>query len=195
MKAVACLIVLTGIGLTSTAREPTLSAAAAEMYTTISGDVVAAAKLMPAASYDYRPTPDVRSFGQVVGHLAGSQFLYCMQAGGPRFDRALVARLEPVRTYADPVTPAGRAAPSKESLVSLLEDGVRYCEAVHAAMTDAAAVAPITLGARQTIRIRPLLDNVAHASEHYGNLVTYLRERGLVPPSTARTGRGGTRLP
>jgi hypothetical protein len=169
------------------AGEPTFSAAAREMHTTMARDVVAAARVMPGDGFAYRPTPDVRSFGQIIGHVAGSQFLYCLQAGGPKFDRALIERLEPVRKHTDPAAPAPDPAPSKEVLVALLDDGVAYCDAVHAAMTDAAAVAPVTIGARETIRIRPLLDNIAHTNEHYGNLVTYLRERGLVPPSTARS--------
>ncbi len=185
-------VILVGLSAAAAPAEPTLVAAVSEMYATVSADFVAAAKLMPAASYDYRPTPDVRAFGQIVGHVAGSQFLYCMQGGGAKFDRTLIARLDPIRRYADPATPSSEPAPAKDVVVALLEDGVRYCEAVLTGLTDASALAPITLGARQVSRVRPLLDNIAHTNEHYGNIVTYLRERGLVPPSTSRaSGRSG----
>jgi uncharacterized damage-inducible protein DinB len=168
----------------------TVSGNLVDLYAVVSGDLVAAARKMPADRYDYRPTPDVRSFGEIIGHLAGSQFLYCAQAKGGGFDRALATRLGPIRTYADGPTGGANAvptaAPSKETLVALLEEGVAFCRPIYDAMTDAAVVEPIGRGSQRTIRFRRLVENVAHDNEHYGNLVTYLRLNGLVPPSTER---------
>jgi len=158
-----------------------------EMYAVIADDLVAAARRMPAEKYGYRPTTEVRSFGQIVAHLAGSQFLYCAQAKGARFDPALLTKLGPVRKYSEATAASPPLdAPSKDELVALLDHGVAYCKETYGGMTDAAAVEAIGQGDRRTIRFRPLAENVAHSNEHYGNLVTYLRLEGLVPPSTER---------
>jgi hypothetical protein len=161
----------------------------ADMYAVISGDIVAAARAMPEAKFDYRPTPDVRSFGQIVGHLLGSQFIYCAQAKGlgiGMMDKALLRRLGPIRTYAEAPTGTVVAAPSKETILGLLDEGMAFCKEAYGPMTDAAAVEMIGKPGRLSLRLRPLMDNVAHNNLHYGNLVTYLRLNGLVPPSTER---------
>src|SRR5262245_65324740 len=46
----------------------------------VSGWVTKAADLVPADKYDYRPTPSVRTFGQLIAHIADSQNYYCARA-------------------------------------------------------------------------------------------------------------------
>jgi uncharacterized damage-inducible protein DinB len=173
-----------------TAAEQTLRQSLSEMFETIAADFIAAARQMPADEYAYRPTPAVRTFGQIVAHVAGSQFLYCAQAAGRRFDGDVIARLEPVRRYSERVEAStGEPVPSREALVALLDEGVAYCRTALGEMTDAQLVETVTSRGRERIRARPFLENIAHTNEHYGNIVTYLRERGLVPPSTQRNGQ------
>ena len=52
------------------------------MYTMLSGMLITAAEKMPEQNYSFKPTPDVRSFGQLVGHLADSQYYFCALAAG-----------------------------------------------------------------------------------------------------------------
>ena len=52
------------------------------IYSMLSGVVIAAAEKMPEESYSFKPTPDVRAFGQLVGHLADSQYYFCSLAAG-----------------------------------------------------------------------------------------------------------------
>jgi hypothetical protein len=54
-----------------------ISASENKMYTMLSSVIIAAAEKMPEESYSFKPTPDVRSFGQLVGHLADSQYFFC----------------------------------------------------------------------------------------------------------------------
>jgi uncharacterized damage-inducible protein DinB len=150
-----------------------------ELFAATAADLAAAAEQMPEEAYGYRPTPAMRSFGQILAHVAGSQFLYCAQASGARLERELVARLEPLRRYSEAPAPDAESAPAKTTLVALLSGGIAFCDPVYRQASDPAA-------AGRTPRARPLLENLAHTSLHYGTLSVYLRLQGLVPPSTAR---------
>jgi uncharacterized damage-inducible protein DinB len=187
LALLAALVLVPAIVTAQTPPVRPIMASLGGMYASVAADLSAAAERMPEESYEYRPTAAVRSFGQIVAHVAGAQFLYCAQAAGALFDRELLAKLGPMRRYSE--APAGAPdvkPPSKSALVALLNEGIAYCASVYATTTDAAAAKPVTMGGRETIRGRPLFENVAHNNEHYGNLVTYLRVNGLVPPSTER---------
>ena len=87
----------------------------------LSGVVIAAAEKMPEETYSFKPTPDVRSFGQLVGHLADSQYFFCALAAGE-------------------TKPAGgveKSKTSKAELVAALKEAVAYCSKTYAGMTDA----------------------------------------------------------
>ncbi len=114
----------------------------------------AAAQAMPDANYSFKPTPEVRSFGEIVGHLANEHYLICSGVKGEANPQKAID-FEKKRTKAD--------------LVKALNDSYAYCEGV--TPTDEK-----TFG--------NLLVNVTHDSEHYGNLVTYMRMKGIVPPSS-----------
>jgi hypothetical protein len=79
-----------------------------------------------------------------------------------------------MRPFSDVATESKGRAYQKDELVAFLTESIAFCKTAYAA---AAANA------------RVLVDNIAHSSEHYGNLVVYLRQNGIVPPSTARAGK------
>ena len=87
----------------------------------LSGVVIAAAEKMPEESYLFKPTPEVRTFGQLVGHLADSQYYFCSLAAGET----------------TPTSDAEKSKTSKAELVAALKDAVAYCAKTYAAMTDA----------------------------------------------------------
>ena len=68
-----------------------------------------------------------------------------------------------------------------------LKDSVEKCDAVYAATDAANALTIVPAGKGDALRGMVLIDNVSHDNEHYGNIVTYMRLKGHVPPSTART--------
>ena len=143
----------------------------------VAGDLRAAARVLPAESYGYRPAPAVRSFGQIVAHLAGANYLYCSQAKGTRLDPAIGARLGELRPFSDVATEAKGRQYTKDELIAVLDASVEFCETVYAT-AEQGTIAPTAL--------RALVGNIAHSNEHYGNLVTYLRLNNIVPPSTER---------
>jgi hypothetical protein len=83
-------------------------------------------------------------------------------------------------------------AKTKAEIVKALNDSFTYCNAAYDALTDARAAETITMpfGMGQGVRAAPLMANTGHLQEHYGNLVTYFRIKGMVPPSTRREQQG-----
>jgi uncharacterized damage-inducible protein DinB len=75
---------------------------------------------------------------------------------------------------------------TKAELVAALAKAVAYCDEVYGAMTDEKALALVKAGRTDMPAAALLFRNVSHTNEHYGNLVTYMRIKGLVPPSTER---------
>jgi uncharacterized damage-inducible protein DinB len=136
-----------------------------------SGTVTAAAEKMPEEYYSFKPTPDVRSFGQLVGHVADSQYYFCSTASGET----------------SPVSGAEKSKTAKADLVSALKDAVAYCNKTYAAMTDAKGSQMVKMMNFDVARLTVLSTNTAHMYEHYGNMVTYLRLKGIVPPTSEKS--------
>ncbi|HTE44387.1 MAG TPA: DinB family protein [Gemmatimonadaceae bacterium] len=130
--------------------------------------LVAAASDMPEGTYSFRPTPDVRTFGEVIGHVAGSQNMFCALALG-----------EPAPAE-DAVE---KAATTKAALIAALRKSNDNCDRAYQ-QTDKASTAEIDLFGNKRSRFYALMQNAAHDGEHYGNIVTYLRMNKMVPPSS-----------
>lgn len=145
------------------------SADARASWANLSANIVAAAAAVPESDYSFKPVPTVRSFGQLVGHLADAQFMFC----GP-----MLPQYTP-RTGAEKLT-------SKAELIAALKASVTACTSAADQTTDANTT-PVKLFGRDVARITVLWTNISHSFEHYGNIVTYMRIKGLVPPSSART--------
>ena len=137
-------------------------------------NIVESAEQMPEASYSFKPVDTVRTFGQVLAHVADSNYFYCARSKG-----------EP------PPVPDGtveKTATTKAAIVKALAESVAYCDAVYSSLTAATAADTVKAGQNEIPRVQPLFANVSHNVEHYGNLVTYFRMKKMVPPSTKRDG-------
>ena len=140
------------------------------LYSFISDAVVRAAEKMPEENYSFKPTPEVRSFGQLVGHQADEAYFFCSQA---------VSADNPVKGIEKTKT-------SKADLVTALKDGVAYCNKTLGAMTDAKGSEVVKFFNFDMARLGLLSLNTAHMDEHYGNMVTYMRLKGIVPPTSEK---------
>ena len=144
-------------------------------YATLKTNLTGSAEKMPAEHFSFRPTPEVRTYGQLFGHTMAAQFSYCATVKGEP-SPALNRDLEKVT--------------DKATVIQMVKDSFAYCDAAFAALTDANALEMITQGAapnqRQIARANQLTMLVVHGNEHYGNLVTYMRMKGIVPPSSAQ---------
>ena len=140
--------------------------------------LVMAAEMMPESAYGFRPTQDVRSFGEQINHSTGAHYSFCNQAGmPPGVTRQSAPRLAEVK--------------SKAQIVKALEDSIAYCNSVLQAATEAwlMETAPrlggSSSGLIEGIRAHAFFYNNGHDFEDYGTITTYLRLNGVVPPSTA----------
>ena len=140
-------------------------------YRSVRDYFIRAAEKMPAADYVFRPTPEVRTFGQQVAHVADDQYNLCAPARGETRKAAYSAIENSLSTKAE--------------LVSALKEAFAYCDAAYDALSDAAGAEP-SLG-RDRNRFSMLNWNLWHTWEHYGNVVVYLRMKGLVPPSSEKS--------
>lgn len=138
--------------------------------------LVRAAEKMPEENYAFKPTPEVRSFGQLVGHVADANFMFCSMALG---ETPSPRDIEKTKT-------------SKADLVAALKESFAACDKVFGE-TDAQLATATKLFGSETNRFGVVGLLIGHDWEHYGNMVTYLRMKGLVPPSSEP--RPGTPAP
>jgi DinB family protein len=153
-----------------------LSAWLRNSYATNRKFLARTAEKMPEEFYSLRPGPqtEVRTFGQIIGHLANFNFRWCSDAKGEK---------NPMETT------DFEKLTDKASLVKGLNIALTYCDSAYAMVTDANAM-DVVQGTTdegtkvRVLRISRLISNLAHNNEHYGNLVTYMRMKSIVPPSS-----------
>ena len=139
------------------------------LYGFIGNAVVGAAQKMPEENYSFKPTPEVRTFGQLVGHVADANYMFCSRASGQA--NPSKGSVEKTKT-------------SKADLVAALKDAVAYCNQAFEGMTDAQGSELVPFRAFHLAKLTLFSLNTAHTDEHYGNMVTYLRMKGIVPPTS-----------
>lgn len=135
------------------------------------GYILKAADQMPEEEYAFKPTPEVRSFGGLLGHIADANFGICGMASG---EKPAMGQIEKTKT-------------TKADLKDALAQSFAFCEKAFEGMTTARAnetLPKFFLPGTHT-RLGVLAFNNAHNFEHYGNIVTYMRMKKMVPPSTA----------
>ena len=141
-----------------------------ELHDRIKEDVVRSAERMPAEYFDFQPMPDVRAFGQLVSHVATNLYVMCAAAGAENNPHpALVEQ-----------TVSGKA-----DLVDTLKAAYDYCDEALASLNDVNGLNKVT-ASREGTRLSFLVAAIEHTSLHYGNMVTYMRLKGLVPTSSDR---------
>ncbi len=132
--------------------------------------IVTIAEAIPDDKYDYKPTPEVRSFREQLQHLVGENYMFMGFVSGDKPGDP--KRFETLKARAD--------------LLKALSESYDYGAKVLAGLTDQKAmeVVPFMRG-QQVPRLSVVISNMKDNHEHYGNLVTYLRLNGIVPPRTA----------
>ena len=134
-------------------------------YTVVRNFILRAAEKMSAGDYEFRPTPEVRSFGQLIGHITDDQYRYCSAVRGETRSSDFE-----------------KNTPPKEAL----RTAFAYCDATYNAVSDASATDAVQFAGRELPKISVLARHAGHAWEHYGNAVVYMRLRGQVPPSSEK---------
>jgi len=132
-----------------------------------------AAEKMPEEEYAFKPDPAVRSFGQIIGHIADANYLFCSAVLG---ENSPSQGIEKTKT-------------TKAELRSALHDALSYCTRAYDGLTDASANETVKAFGQERNKLGALWFNASHNLEHYGNLVVYLRLKGYVPPSSEQRPR------
>jgi len=141
------------------------------VFGTVKGYITKTADQVTEANYAFKPTPEVRSFGQLIGHIADANYMICATATGAANPNT--GSIEKTKT-------------SKADLSKAVTDSFAFCEAQFDALAPAKTAEVIDLFGMKMPRLNALQFTTAHDFEHYGNIVTYMRLKGMVPPSSQR---------
>lgn len=144
-----------------------LSTELKQAYNGIKNNLTKMAERMPEENYSYKPSADIRSFGQLMGHVADSQARTCSAVAGGEA-KALNAS----------------SKTSKADLVAALKESFTLCDTAFNSLTDANAAEMITTPRGQRSKLGALTGLVSHSNEEYGYMAVYLRMKGVVPPSS-----------
>jgi uncharacterized damage-inducible protein DinB len=149
------------------------SGAVLEQWNDIGRKLVAIAEDLPEDKYDYKPNPDSRTFRAVLLHVSGSMYYFTdpVQNKKPR--------------YPDDPKPADLKINSKADLVAFVKQCVKDGADVIKAKGDKGMSEAVNAGGPRLNRVDELAYGlIEHSGEHYGNLVVYYRNNGLVPPES-----------
>jgi hypothetical protein len=143
-----------------------LSADAKADYTSIKNNLLKSAEKMPEQNYGFRTTPQVRTYGEMIAHIADVQTMLCAAAKGEQGHGSA----------------AGKT--SKADLSAALKASFDACDPLYDSMTDADGAQTVKMFGHDKTKIGVLFFNVEHDNEMYGQMVAYMRIKGIVPPSS-----------
>jgi uncharacterized damage-inducible protein DinB len=133
-------------------------------------NLVESAEAMPEGDYAFKLTPAQRAFGDWIDHNISMNYSFCSRMEGKPMPK------EKLPTAKD-----------KATLVQALKDSFGYCETVFKSFDDSKALTPVQMGTRTTSPADGMISLLTQWNEHYGNMVGYMRSKGVTPPSTARS--------
>jgi hypothetical protein len=136
----------------------------------VTRDLIAAAELMPAADYEFKPSTmaAARTFSGVIAHATGSMFDAC-------------ARLKGVT---NPTPDAEKRVGSKAEVVETLRVAVSFCSEAVTSLDEAGAASYVAQGPAEVPRSAAVAGLLAHNAEMFGISTVYLRAKNLVPPGS-----------
>jgi uncharacterized damage-inducible protein DinB len=135
-------------------------------YNGIKMTLTKAAEKMPEENYSFKTVPSVRSYGEMIGHIADVQLALCGIAKGEQKKGTAASKT------------------SKAELANELKASFAYCDMVFDSMTDKEGATKVKMFGRDMTKLGVLNFVVDHDNEMYGNLVAFLRIKGIVPPSS-----------
>jgi DinB superfamily len=165
MSSFAALLITTG-GLQ--AQSPNAHfAEGKQTYDVVKNNLIQMDEVMPEENYSFKPTPDIRTFAQMVAHVADAQARLCSAASG------------------QPKSIDAASKTSKADLVAALKESSSMCDAAWDSLSETTAHEMIKVGTAERSKLGALEYNSVHSNEEYGYMAVYLRLKGIVPPSTA----------
>src|SRR5215470_2865104 len=171
MKRLLIFIFFLLASVSGWSQENPMSAFTKRIYGFQKDILIRSAEKMPEENYSFRPTEEIRSYGQIIGHLADGQYEFCSAALAEK----------------NPEPKIEQAKTSKADLIAALKTAFAYCDKAYDTMTDASGSQLVKMFGNDSPKLGVLNFNNIHNMEHYGNLVTYMRIKKIVPPTSERT--------
>ena len=138
------------------------------MYGISKDDILRSVDKIPDDMWSFQPAKDVRTMGQLFAHIADAQYEFCgVAAEGKSVSKGIE-----------------KSSETKAQVVPALKEAFAYCDNAYAKLTDANSGELVSFFGMRITKLGAMDFNFAHNMEHYGNLVTYMRIKGIVPPSS-----------
>ena len=168
MKLFAAVLLFAAAASAQDAPANPLVTVSRTIFTISKGDILGSAAKIPDDLWSFQPTKEVRTVAQLFAHVADGQYEFCgVVAEGKSVSKDIEKTLK-----------------TKAEILPALKDAFAYCDAAYAKMTDADAAVLVSFFNMKITKLGAMDFNTAHNMEHYGNLVTYMRIKGIVPPSS-----------
>jgi len=169
MKITAAVFVFASVLTAQAQTVNPLMGTSKAIFTLSKGNIMGSVDKVPEELWSFKPTKDVRTFGQLFAHIADGQYEFCgVAVDGKAGDKGIE-----------------KAAKSRGEIIAALKEAFAYCDSAYDTITDAKAAETVKFFSMTITRLGALDFNTAHNMEHYGNLVTYMRINNIVPPSSA----------
>jgi hypothetical protein len=140
-----------------------------QAYESVKNNLMKTAEKVPEEDYSFKPTPDIRTFAEVMQHVISAQMHSCGAVAGEQ--KSIPSDLK-----------------TKSAIVDGLREAFAECDKAYGLLTDANMTEAIRTPRGQHSRIAALMGNTTHDAEQYGILSVYLRLKGIIPPSSEHAG-------
>jgi hypothetical protein len=132
-------------------------------------NLIESAEVMPEEHYEFRLSPAQRPWVEWLDHTTSMNYRMCASMQGQQ-----------------PPSGTAPASRSKADQIAALKKSFEYCDAGFNSLADAKGAQPVTIGSRTVYPLNVAVDLLIQWNEHYGNMVGYMRSKGITPPTTAR---------
>jgi uncharacterized damage-inducible protein DinB len=168
MKLLTAVVLFAAVASAQDTPANPLITVSKNIYAISKNDILGSVDKIPEDLWSFQPTKDVRTVAQLFAHVADAQYEFC---GVASEGKSVAKDIE-------------KTQKTKAEIVPALKEAFAYCDAAYAKMTDANAAEMVSFFNMKITKLGAMDFNTAHNMEHYGNLVTYMRIKGIVPPSS-----------
>jgi uncharacterized damage-inducible protein DinB len=168
MKYTITVLLFAGVALAQDQSSNPLIGTSKAIFGISKRNILASADKIPDDLWSFQPTKEVRTVAQLFAHIADGQYEFC----------GVAAEGKPVSKDIE------KTAKTKGEIVSALKEAFAYCDTSYANLNDSKAAETVKFFGMTITRLGAMDFNTAHNMEHYGNLVTYMRLKNIVPPSS-----------
>jgi uncharacterized damage-inducible protein DinB len=168
MKLLTALVLFAAVASAQNTPANPLTLVSKNIYGIAKKNILGSVDKVPEEMWSFQPTKEVRTFAELFAHIADGQYEFC---GVAAEGKGVMKGVE-------------KSAKTKAEIVPALKDAFAYCDAAYDKLTDASAADMVSFFGMKITKLGAMDFNIAHTMEHYGNLVTYMRIKSIVPPSS-----------